>query len=400
MTAPDSDTPERIRLVVLFGGRSAEHDVSCVSARHVLAAVDTDRYKVEPIGITRDGRWVFAEAARTALEDGADAMPDRLEAVGPEVQPLPTLADSGAAPTVVLPVLHGPMGEDGTVQGLLELAGVPYVGAGVLASALCMDKVACKDHLAGHGLPQCAYRWITIDDGIVRRPDGSRVHLLTEVDAAINELGLPMFVKPANMGSSVGVSRATTADEVAAAIELAATYDREVILEEEVIGREIEIAVLGNEDPEASVAGEIVPGADFYDYADKYDDGADLLIPAPLTSDELAELQRLAIAPAPQRDQYHAIGVHADLDAAGQRSRHASLIDRCGAGAPTPRPSRSTHSHRPLANGRFFLRGWVPQHRPLPRLVDQRDQHHAGVHADLDVSEDVAGQRSRLCVVD
>ena len=135
-----------------------------------------------------------------------------------------------------------------------------------------------------------------VDDGIVRRPDGSRVQLLTEVDAAIDQLGLPMFVKPANMGSSVGVSRATTTDEVAAAIDLAATYDREVILEEEVIGREIEIAVLGNEDPEASVAGEIVPGADFYDYADKYDDGADLLIPAPLTSDELAELQRLAIA--------------------------------------------------------------------------------------------------------
>ena len=129
----------------------------------------------------------------------------------------------------------------------------------------------------------------------MRRPDGSRVQLLTEVDAAIDELGLPMFVKPANMGSLVGVSRAMNADEVAAAIGLAATYDREVILEEEVIGREIEIAVLGNEDPEASVAGEIVPGADFYDYADKYDDGADLLIPAPLTGDELAELQRLAI---------------------------------------------------------------------------------------------------------
>ncbi|MEL0001036.1 MAG: D-alanine--D-alanine ligase A, partial [Acidimicrobiaceae bacterium] len=151
MTAPDSDTPERIRLVVLFGGRSAEHDVSCVSARHVLAAVDTGRYEVEPIGITRDGRWVLAEAARTALEGDHDSMPDRLEAVGPEVQPLATLAGSGVAPTVVLPVLHGPMGEDGTVQGLLELAGVPYVGAGVLASALCMDKVACKDHLAGHG---------------------------------------------------------------------------------------------------------------------------------------------------------------------------------------------------------------------------------------------------------
>ena len=166
-----------------------------------------------------------------------------------------------------------------------------------------------------------------------------------------------MFVKPANMGSSVGVSRATTADEVAAAIELAATYDREVILEEEVIGREIEIAVLGNEDPEASVAGEIVPGADFYDYADKYDDGADLLIPAPLTSDELAELQRLAIG------AYRACKVEG------------------------------------LARVDFSSR-MVPQHRPLPRLVDQRDQHHAGVHADLDVSEDVAGQRSRLCVVD
>ncbi len=293
MAAPDSDTPARIRLIVLFGGRSAEHDVSCVSARHILAAVDPGRYEVEPIGITRDGRWVHAEQARTALAGSDDAMPDRLEAVGPEVQPLPTLASS--APTVVLPVLHGPMGEDGTVQGLLELAGVPYVGAGVLASALCMDKVACKDHLASHGLPQCAYRWITVDDEIIRHPDGDRVQLLAEVDAAIDELGLPMFVKPANMGSSIGISRATTADEVATAIELAATYDREVILEEEVVGREIEIAVLGNEDPETSVAGEIVPGADFYDFADKYDDGADLLIPAPLTDDELAELQRLAI---------------------------------------------------------------------------------------------------------
>ena len=295
MTNPAHDPNGRIRLVVLFGGRSAEHDVSCVSARHVLAAVDPARYDVEPIGITRDGAWVLAEGAVAALEAGADAMPDHLTADGPAVDALPALASSDNETTVVLPVLHGPMGEDGTMQGLLELAGVPYVGAGVLASALCMDKVAFKDHLAGHGLPQCAYRWMTVDDGVVRRPDGNTVDLGIEIQAAIGELGLPMFIKPANMGSSVGVSRATDEDEVRAAIELAATYDREVILEEEVVGREIEIAVLGNEDPEASVAGEIVPGADFYDYADKYEDGADLLIPAPLSADELAEMQRLAI---------------------------------------------------------------------------------------------------------
>ncbi len=291
-----SGTPgDRVRLVVLFGGRSAEHDVSCVSARHVLSAVDPDRYDVEPIGITRGGEWVLAEGATAALEAGADAMPDHLTAAGPTVDALPALAAAEAATTVVLPVLHGPMGEDGTVQGLLELAGVPYVGAGVLASALCMDKVAFKDHLTGHGLPQCDYRWITVDDGVTRRPDGSVVDLDAEIDAAVEQLGLPMFVKPANMGSSVGVSRATTADEARAAIELAATYDREVLLEEEVVGREIEISVLGNEDPEASVAGEVVPGADFYDYEDKYDDGADLLIPAPLSDEELAEMQRLAI---------------------------------------------------------------------------------------------------------
>ena len=295
MTNPDGNPQDRVRLVVLFGGRSAEHDVSCVSARHVLAAVDPARYDVEPIGITRDGSWVLAEGAVAALEAGADAMPDHLTAAGPAVDALPALAATGGETTVVLPVLHGPMGEDGTMQGLLELAGVPYVGAGVLASALCMDKVAFKDHLASHGLPQCSFRWLTIDDGVVRRPDGTKIDLDIEIQTAIAELGLPMFIKPANMGSSVGVSRATDEDEVRAAIELAATYDREVILEEEVIGREIEIAVLGNEDPEASVAGEIVPGADFYDYEDKYEDGADLLIPAPLSDDELAEMQRLAI---------------------------------------------------------------------------------------------------------
>jgi D-alanine-D-alanine ligase len=300
-TAPAGDRDSRIRLVVLFGGRSAEHDVSCVSARHVIAAVDPARYDIEPIGITRDGEWVRAEAAMTALAAGPERLPDRLTAAGPSVDALPLLAQPAntTSATVVLPILHGPMGEDGTVQGLLELAGVPYVGAGVLASALCMDKVAAKNHLAAHGVPQVRYRWMTVDTddhGGVRRPDGSPSTIAAEVDAAIEALGLPLFVKPANMGSSVGVSRAVGLDETIAAVELAATYDRTVLIEEEVVGREIEVAVLGNESPEASVAGEIVPGADFYDYADKYDDGADLRVPAPLDEAELAEVRRLAIA--------------------------------------------------------------------------------------------------------
>ena len=290
MTATD-----QIRLVVVFGGRSAEHDISCVSARHVLAAADPERYNIEALGITRDGSWVLVEGAAAAVAPDAKNHPDHLTAAGPSVDALSVLAQSSAAPTVVWPLLHGPMGEDGTVQGLLEMAGVPYVGAGVLASALCMDKVACKDHLSAHGIPQGRYRWVTVDD-VVRRPDGTTTSIAAEVEAAAAAFGLALFIKPANMGSSVGVSRATTVDEAIAAVELAASYDREVIIEEEIIGRELEISVLGNEDPRASVAGEIRPGAAFYSYRDKYEDGADLQIPAVLTDKHLAEMQRLAIS--------------------------------------------------------------------------------------------------------
>lgn len=278
---------------MLFGGRSAEHDVSCVSARHVLAAADPDKYVVEPIGITRDGTWVRADDAARALQAGADALPDHLTAAGTDVDPLPALLPARrdeAEITVAVPILHGPMGEDGTIQGLLELAGVPYVGAGVLGSALCMDKVAAKNHLAQAGIAQAAWRSLVVDD-----PSIGGEQLSRELDEAIAALGLPMFVKPANMGSSVGVSRATSPEELADAIALAASYDRLIVLEEAIDGREIEVAVLGNDDPEASVPGEIVPGADFYDYADKYEDGADLHIPAPLTDEETAEVQALAI---------------------------------------------------------------------------------------------------------
>ena len=298
-----------MRLVVLFGGRSAEHDVSCVSARHVVAAADPHKYVVEPVGITREGRWVQAAEAIEALSAGPDALPERLSAVGPEVEPLPALtagselrgagrgSDAGG-PTVVLPILHGPMGEDGTVQGLLELARIPYAGAGVLASALCMDKTAANTMLAQAGIAHTRWRAVTLDD-----PDASDADLAPVLDPIVKDLGLPVFVKPASMGSSVGVSKAFTRGDVADGLRLASRYDRSIIVEEEARAREIEIAVLGNDHPEASLPGEIVPGARFYDYADKYEDGAELLIPAPLDDDEVAACQRLAV------DAYRALRV-------------------------------------------------------------------------------------------
>lgn len=292
----------RVRLVVLFGGRSAEHDVSCVSARHVVAAADPGRYVVEPVGITREGRWVRAAEAVATLTAGPDTLPERLSAAGPEVEPLPVLAtesrDGRGEPTVVLPILHGPMGEDGTVQGLLELAQVPYAGAGVLASALCMDKTAANTMLAQAGIAHTRWRTATLDD-----PGASDDDLAAEVEAIVDDLGLPVFVKPASMGSSVGITRASTREAIADGLRLACRYDRSIIVEEEAKAREIEVAVLGNDEPAASLPGEIVPGAEFYDYADKYQDGAELLIPAPLDDEEVAACQRLAI------DAYRALRV-------------------------------------------------------------------------------------------
>jgi D-alanine-D-alanine ligase len=281
--------PDRVRLVVLFGGQSAEHEVSCTTAAHVLRAVDPDRYDVVPVGITREGTWVQSDAARAALERGAAALlplPDRLEATGTAVEPLRTVAPSADdLPVVVLPLLHGPHGEDGTVQGLLELAGVPYVGSGVLASALAMDKIKAKEVLAAHGLPQAA--WIAARD--------------TEIDGAadaVRRAGLryPLFVKPANLGSSVGVSKVHGPPQLDEALALAATYDEWLVIEQGVDGREIEVAVLGNTEPRASVPGEIVSSHEFYDYEDKYiDDTCELLVPAPLDEAVAAQVRALAI---------------------------------------------------------------------------------------------------------
>jgi D-alanine-D-alanine ligase len=286
-------SPERVRLVVLFGGQSAEHEVSCVSAYHVLRAVDPARYQVEAIGITREGQWVRADDAIAALRSGAGALvpalpgKDHLEAVGTAVEPLPAVrpAATDDLPVVVLPLLHGTRGEDGTVQGMLELANVPFVGAGVLGSALCMDKLKAKDVLAAHGLPQV--RWT-----------GLRDTELASARAATQAAGLtyPMFVKPANLGSSVGVSRATDDAELASACATAAEYDEWVIIEQGVSAREIEVAVLGNAEPRASVPGEILPTHEFYDYEDKYLDGAaEWSIPADLPDEVTDRIRSLAV---------------------------------------------------------------------------------------------------------
>lgn len=287
-----------VRLVVLFGGQSAEHDVSCTTAAHVLAAIDRDRYEIEAVGITRDGTFVRAAEAMAALARGAGQLPPALDPSGPSTDLVAVVSSPARddARTVVIPLLHGPLGEDGTVQGMLELADVAYVGAGVLGSAVTMDKAMAKTVLGAHGIPQT--RWLSFQQHQIDNDLESVLKVVTD------ELGLPAFVKPANMGSSVGVSRATTESELAAALETALRYDEIVVVEEAVTAREIEVSVLGNERPEVSLPGEIVPGADFYDYEDKYVTGrARLIIPAELPAGVTEALQSLAI------DAYRALRV-------------------------------------------------------------------------------------------
>jgi D-alanine-D-alanine ligase len=290
---------ERVRVLLLFGGRSAEHDVSRVSAVSVARALDPARYEVVPVAITTDGQWLLAGEARAALEGARTELPPAFRIEGQRVSELPepgtrTLVplDAGAPEAagsmtfdVVLPLLHGPYGEDGTVQGLFELAGVPYVGSGVVGSAVAMDKVMMKRAFAAAGLPQA--RWFAFRDG------HDRGACVAEVRAT---LGYPCFVKPANLGSSVGVSKAGDAEALDAALDTALAFDEWVILEEAITGREIEVGVLGDDPPEASVPGEVVPGDDFYSYADKYeDDAAQLLAPAPLEPAQVDEVRALAI---------------------------------------------------------------------------------------------------------
>jgi D-alanine-D-alanine ligase len=259
----------RVRVAVLAGGRSSEHDISMASARSVVAALDPDRYETVVVEIDRSGRWELAS--------GADARP------ASSVESLPVVARSAPAATlgqvdVVLPILHGPFGEDGTVQGLLELAGVPYVGAGVAASALCMDKDLFKAVLRDRGIPVA--RNTTLRDG----------------DLPEHPFDYPVFVKPARLGSSVGISKVRDASELEPAVELARRHDDKVLIEEGVPGVEVECGVLGNRDPIASVVGEIVAHADWYDFAAKYEDGGmELVIPARISAEADANVRQLAV---------------------------------------------------------------------------------------------------------
>lgn len=289
--------PRRRRIVLLFGGRSAEHDVSRMSAVTFLRALDPAKFDVLPIGISPDGEWSVSDAA-LALHRG-DAGTEsivQVEIGGVSTSLLAALPGAQAvdpfdvdALPVVIPVLHGPNGEDGTVQGFLELAGVPYVGPGVLGSAVSMDKAVAKVVLAAAGLPQA--KWLARRSWELAGA-AEVAALATEVES---DIGWPVFVKPANMGSSVGVSKADGPESFARAVAEAMRFDDTIVVEETINGREIEFAVLGNETVEVSAAGEIFPGAAFYDYEDKYvDANANYAIPASLGVEELAEGRRLA----------------------------------------------------------------------------------------------------------
>jgi D-alanine-D-alanine ligase len=295
----------KLRVGVLFGGRSGEHEVSLRSAASIIDAMDKSRYEVVPIGITKEGRWLAAGEAERLLGGTYRALP-RADAGEPAdtirseagvlqhglpmvLAPDPSQRDTASRPLdVIFPILHGTFGEDGTVQGLLELAGIAYVGGGVLASAAGMDKEVMKRLFRDHGLP--VVPWLLFLRGEI---EAHPRRLVAAVEARFR---YPLFVKPANLGSSVGITKVHGRGELRPALELAAKFDRKVLVERGVDGRELECSVLGNDDPEASVPGEIVPVHELYDYAAKYlDEGSELIIPARLTATQRRRVQELAV---------------------------------------------------------------------------------------------------------
>jgi D-alanine-D-alanine ligase len=317
---------EKLRVGILFGGRSGEHEVSLLSAASVLNAIDKEKYDVVPIGITKEGRWLTAENAENLLAGKLQIEPRNLRAGDPDMTepaavlhrgeaavfpPEPVHRDKGLVPfqadasplrrasdrainvDVIFPVLHGTFGEDGTIQGLLELADIPYVGAGVLGSAAGMDKDIMKSLFIAAGIP--IVKHVTILRSAWER-DSKKIEKLVS-----SKLKYPVFVKPANLGSSLGISKAHDRHELDSAIEEAARFDRKIVIEEGVGGkkgkaREIECSVLGNDEAQASIPGEIVPIKEFYDYNAKYlDEGSKLIIPAKLTKTQTRKVQEMAV---------------------------------------------------------------------------------------------------------
>ncbi|MBN1560690.1 D-alanine--D-alanine ligase [candidate division KSB1 bacterium] len=296
----------KIRLGVIFGGRSAEHQVSLVSATSVIQALDRDKYAIIPIGITPAGQWLSGEESLQLLKQGKTAA-DLLTFLpaDPTIKGLLSTCSLSAVQNldVIFPVLHGTFGEDGTIQGLFELADIPYVGANVLGSAVAMDKIVQKQITAQAGIRSVDYLWFRDIDWREPAPGPVIAHQLADMTQAqiiatvIERLGLPLFVKPPNLGSSVGISKAHDDIELRQGIELALQYDRKVLIEKAVPhAREIEVAVLGDERPRAALPGEIFPSNEFYDYDAKYVDGAsDFRIPADLPRELLERIQTMAI---------------------------------------------------------------------------------------------------------
>ncbi len=286
------------RVGVLFGGKSAEHEVSLQSAKNVVESIDNEKYEVVLIGIDKTGQWFLNDASRLLLEGNSSHLPaitkgateDAVTLVSQESGVGQLVRTSDHRPLepvdVIFPVLHGPFGEDGTVQGMLKLANVPFVGASVLGSAVAMDKDVMKRLFRDAGIP--TPRFLAVE-----RFRASEVTF----EEAVNRLGVPFFVKPANLGSSVGVSKVGSGDEFSGAVEEAFRYDQKILIEEFIEGREIECSVLGNEDPIASVVGEVIPQHEFYSYEAKYldENGALLKIPAELPEATVREVQELAI---------------------------------------------------------------------------------------------------------
>jgi D-alanine-D-alanine ligase len=278
-----------LQLALIFGGRSAEHEISVASARFVSAMLDRDKYEVVPVGITKAGRWVLPLDPDAALAQGLDGAPSEpVHLVAEPARPGLLRADGSFLPLdFAFPIMHGTFAEDGTIQGLLEMAGLPYAGSGVLGSSVGMDKEIMKAVFAARGLPQVDY--VVLRGAAAVGPEA--------VAAVERRLEYPVFVKPANLGSSVGMTKAHDRAELRPALGLAASYDRKVIIEASSPGREIECAVLGNEAPRASVAGEVLPVNEFYDYESKYTEGMmEFVIPADIGGAKMAEARELAAA--------------------------------------------------------------------------------------------------------
>ena len=284
---------EKLKVLLLFGGESAEHEVSVISARSVCSAIDSSRYDVLPVGLSRAGQWCLSESGYDALDCQAVSA-EKMTSVHLAIDSGALIRSDNGRPVeevfdIAFPLLHGPNGEDGTVQGLLELAGLPYVGAGVAASAVGMDKELARAVFMAKGLAQTDY--------LVVHKSRWQSHPNKVIDEIEDTLEYPVFVKPVNLGSSIGISKAADRDSLEKAIQKAACYDIKIMVERSVeLARELECAVLGNERPRASIIGEIVPGAEFYDYSTKYlDDRSQLIVPADLPDSISEKIKEMSI---------------------------------------------------------------------------------------------------------